>query len=139
MNRNEIGMKRKIFVDGQELPGLVETGPMNDEEGVVEVPGFGRKVEIKDGVKKFGALDATYKVQPDTITKQFFRDWYYKNEVHDVVVVNTDATGVDVDKWLLPDCECAQYNEREFNAGSVTWFGLVVKITCSGTPTTLDA
>ena len=134
MQKNDLGLKRKILIDGEEIPGLVEMSALKDEEGVIEVPSFGRKIPIKDGVKKFEPIDCTYKVARDTITQKFFYDWFTKNEYHDVTIVNTDVTGEPVDKWLLRDCECSGYDNRAYNAGAVEFFGIMVKLVCTSTP-----
>lgn len=138
MQRNDLALKRKILYDGEEIPGLVETSDLMDEEVGVEVPGFNRTVEIGSGVKKFQPLDLVYKQQKDTATKKFFADYYFNREVKDVVIVNTDATGAEVDRWLLPDCECRRFSERAYNAGGVEFFGISIQVVCTGTPTRLD-
>ena len=139
MQKNDMGLKRKILIDGEEIPGLVETGAIKDEEGVIEVPSFNRKIPIKDGVKLFDPIDCVYKIQRDTKTQKFFHDWFNKNEYHDVTLINTDATGTDVDKWLLRDCECKKYDNRAYNASGVEFFGIAVTITCSSVPIRLTA
>ena len=139
MQKNDMSLKRKILIDGDEVPGLVETSPLIDEEGAIEVPSFNRKITIKDGVKMFAPLDCVYKVQRDTNTQKVFHDWFNKNEYHDVTVVNTDGTGAEVDKWLLRDCECKKYDNRQYNAGGVEFFGIGVTITCSSVPVRLSA
>jgi hypothetical protein len=132
-----MSLKRKILIDGEELTGLVETSELKDEKGVVEVPGFERKIDIPDGVKKFAPLECIYKIQRDTNTQKVLRDWFYKNEYHDVTIINTDGTGAEVNRWLLRDCENRLYNERQYNAGGVEFFGVGISITCSSIPTPL--
>ena len=112
----------------------METSALKQEEGVVEVPSFGRKIPVKDGVKKLEPIDCVYKIARDTITQKFFYDWFTNNEYHDVTIINTDVTGEVVDKWLEQDCECAGYDQRAFNAGSVEFFGISVKLICTSTP-----
>ena len=129
-----MALKRKILYDGDEIPGLVETSDLKDEEGTIEVPGFNRKTAIKDGVKMMDPLDLVYKIQRDTNTQQFFMDWFYKNEYHDATIVETDATGSEVNRWLLRDCECKLVNKRSYNAGGVEFHGLGVTIICTTEP-----
>ena len=50
---NDMVLKRRVFIDNKEIPGLVSTSDLKDTEGTVDVPGFNRKVTIKEGVKKF--------------------------------------------------------------------------------------
>lgn len=138
MQKNDLGLKRKILIDGEEVPGLVETSPLVDEEGTLDVPSFGRKIPIKDGIKRCAPLDCVYKVARDTKTQKFFYDWFNKNEYHDVTVINTDVTGEAVDKWLLQNCECSKYDARPFNAGAVEFFGVAVTLICTSTPVRIN-
>jgi len=137
MQTSDMALKRKVLVDGKELPGLTATSDVKDTEATVEVPGFGRIVEIRSGVKKFEPIESTWKIQRDTITHKFLWDWHYKNENHDVTVVNTDATGEEVNRWLLRDCELPDYNERSYSAAGVEYFGVATKITCPSEPINL--
>ena len=121
------------------MPGLVETSDLIDQEGTVEVPGFNRKVDIKDGVKKVEPLDVVYKIQKDTNTLQYFYDWYRNNEDHDVTIINTDGTGVEVDRWLWADCEVTRFSERTFNAAGIEFYGLSAQIICNSTPVRVQA
>lgn len=139
MQKNDMALKRRLLIDGEEVPGLVETSPLKDEEGIVEVPSFNRKIPVKDGVKLLDPLDCVYKIHRDTVTQKLFYNWFNKNEYHDVTVVNTDATGAEVDKWLLRDCECKKFDQRAYNAGGVEFFGIGVTLTCTSTPVRLDS
>jgi len=134
MQKNDMALKRKVLIDNEEIPGLVSTSPLKDEEGVVEVPSFNRKHPIKDGVKMFDPIDMVYKIARDTNTKKFYSDWFNKNEYHDVTVINTDATGSEIDRWLLRDCECKKYDDRPYNAGGVEFAGIEVTIICTAVP-----
>jgi len=138
MQTGDMAKKRKVTVDGEELPGLVMTSAIKDTEKTVEVPGFGRIVEIRSGVKKFEPVESKWKVQRDTKTRKFLKDWHFKDESHDVVVTNTDATGADVNSWLLPDCELPDYDEEPYDAANVDYFGISTKITCPVAPIPLD-
>ena len=90
-------------------------------------------------MKRFAPLDCVYKIQRDTKTQKFLHDWFNKNEYHDVTVINTDGTGAEVDKWLLRDCENKKYDNRQYNAGGVEFFGVGITITCSSVPVRLTA
>ena len=131
---NDMVLKRRVFIDNKEIPGLVSTSDLKDTEGTVDVPGFNRKVTIKEGVKKFEPLDLVYKISANTNTQSVFNGWFQNDELHDVTVINTDATGTEVNRWALRACECAEYSERAFNAAGVEFFGIAVKITCSQGP-----
>ena len=110
-----------------------------DEEGVVEVPSFGRVHEIKNGVKKFAPLDVTYKVERNSLTHKTFFNWFNDNEYHDVTLINTDATGAEVDRWILRDCEVSKFDERRYNASSIEFFGFSAKIHPTLDPVRIDA
>ena len=131
---NDMVLKRRIFIDNKEWPGLVSTSDLKDMEETAEVPGFNRKITIKAGVKKLEPFDLVYKISANTNTQQNFNNWFQKNELHDVTVINTDATGNEVNRWSLRNCECAEYSERSYNAGGIEFFGIAVKITCSSSP-----
>lgn len=112
---------------------------VKDEEGTVEVPSFGRKIDVKDGVKKLDPIECVYKIARDTITEKFMRDWFYNNEYHDVTIENVDATGAIVDKMLLQDCENGKYDRRAYNASGVEFMGVGIKIICTSTPVPLSS
>ena len=139
MQKNDLALKRKILIDGNEIPGLVETPEISDEEEVIDVPGFGRKTKIKAGVSAFAPLDLTYKVSRSSTAAKFFSDWKNKNEYHDLTLINTDATGSEYDRWILADCECAMYKEKAYNAATPEFFAITVRITCTSNPVYLIA
>ena len=139
MQKNSLVLKRRLLIDGEEIPGLVETGALKDEEGDVEVPSFGRIISVKSGVKKFDPIECVYKIDRDTITEKFMRDWFYNDEYHDVTVENVDATGAVVDRILLQDCENGKYDRRPYNASGVEFMGVGIKIICTSTPVPLSA
>ena len=134
MQANDLSKKTKVLVDGENIPGLVTTSDIKDEEGEIDVPTFGRKTKIKDGVKTFDPIELKYKVAKDTNTQKTFYDWFNNNEYHDVTIVHTDATGQEIDRWLLRDCECKKYAEGAYDAGAVSYFGVEVTIICTTTP-----
>lgn len=141
--RNDRILKRKILFDGVEIPGLVECSDLKDESGSAEVPGFGRTVEVKTGVSKFAPLDLVYKDDPGTVTRKFFEKYYYPTDnpqepYYDVVVVNCDATGSEINRWLLRDTECKSFSQRAYNAGGVVFAGIAVTLLCTSTPVPLD-
>lgn len=138
MQKNDQSLKRKILFDGEEVPGLVECSDIKDEEGTIEVPGFNRKVSIKDGVKSFAPVDATYKCQKDSITEKFFSDYYYLNQVKDVDIIDTDATGVEVSRYLLRDCENSLFDKRSYNAGGVEYYGIRIRLNCTSDPIRIE-
>lgn len=139
MQKNDLSLKRRVLIDGQELGGLVETPEISDEENVIDVPSFSRIKTVKAGISKFNAVDLTYKVNRSDKTSKFFYDWKNKNEYHDMTIINTDATGAEFDRWVLTDCECAMFKEKGYNAGTPEFFSFTVRITCTSTPVYLQA
>ena len=137
MQKNDRAQKRRLLFDGDELPGLVETSDLTDEEEGVDVPSFNRTRTVGSGVSKLEPLDVIYKDQKGTKTRKFLTDWKFKKQVKDVVVINTDSTGFEINRWLWPDCECLKYNERGYTAAGVEFAGINVVITCTGTPVPL--
>jgi len=124
MQKNDLVLKRRaIWDDSNEVPGLVESSDLKDEEGLVDVPSFNRMISVKNGVKKFEPQTFIYKVTRGTTTLKFFYDFFNLNEFHDLALINTDGVGIEVDRWLLRDCECSSFNERTYNAGGgrVLW------------------
>jgi hypothetical protein len=138
VQRNDIALKRRVLYDGEETKGLVNTGDLKDEKATAEAPGYNRTSDISSGVKKLDPLDLVYKVSAGTSTKKFFKDYYYNDEVKDVVIINTDATGQEIDRWLWPDTECVLFSEESYDAGAVKFFGVAIKLVCTGTPQPLD-
>ena len=133
-----MALKRKFLFDGEEIPGLVETSDLRDEEGTVEVPGFNRKVPIKDGVKMFQPLDTVHKIQRDTVTEKFLYDWFNLDQQKDVTVIDTDATGIEVSRFLLRDCENSVFSKRNYSADGIAFYGVASRITCSSTPVRIE-
>ena len=93
MQINDMVEKRRVLIDGEEIPGLVFAGELKREKGRVEVPEFKRKRKIQDGIKTYPEYELRYKIARGTATLKFFRDWYNKDEVKDVTVIRTDAHG----------------------------------------------
>ena len=134
MQPNSMALKRKILYDNEEVPGLVETSELKDEEGIVDAPAFNRIFKIKNGVKTFEPLDLVYRIDRTTNTRQFFLDFFQNNETKDMTIINTDGTGREMDRWLCRDCECSLFSERTYNAAGVEFFGISVRISCSSEP-----
>ncbi len=118
MQRNDLAEKKKIMIDGEEVPGLVNFGEILMEKGQLEVPEFSFIRRIQNGITTIPAVEAIYKIQRDTETLQFFRDWYFNDESKDITVIRTDASGNEFARTLLPDCECVRYLEPAFDGSA---------------------
>ena len=121
MQKGDIVEKRRVLVDNEELPGLVKVGALPKDEQTVEVPGFRNVRTIKSGVTKIAPVDMTYKVEHGTKTRDFINSWKENDEVHDVVVIQCDATGQEFGRYLLPQCMAAKTDPGEADLGAVTF------------------
>jgi hypothetical protein len=128
MQLNDMAEKKRVLIDGVEIPGLVDVGEILIEKGLIEVPEYHRIRQIQNGIKKIPVVTAVYKIQRGTPTLKFFRDWFFKDEDHDVIVIRTDALGTEFARTLLPNCESVKYYEPPFTGASpvfaqiqVTW------------------
>ena len=110
--------KKRVLIDGEEVPGLVNFAEIPLEKGQLEVPEFHRLRRIQNGISTVPAIDVVYKIGRDTNTLKTFKDWYFNDEDHEVTVIRTDAAGVEFGRTLLPSCECVKYAEPEFDAAS---------------------
>lgn len=118
MQSNDMAEKKRVIIDGEELPGLVFAGELSLEKGSIEVPEFKKIRVIQNGVSKTPPQELRYKIARGTNTLKFIKDWYFNDEVKDVTIIRTDAHGVEFGRTLLPQCECFQYTEPETDAAS---------------------
>jgi len=121
MQRNDLAEKKRITFDGEEIPGLVNFQELSLEKGQLEVPEFSKIRRIQNGITTIPPVDLTYKIAKETNTLKFFRDWYGRDEEKDVVIIRTDASGVEFARTLLPSCECVRYLEPAFDASNPTF------------------
>jgi hypothetical protein len=128
MQRNDLAEKKKVIIDGEEIPGLVNFAEIPLEKGQLEVPEFSKIRRIQNGISTVPAIEMTYKIARDTNTLQFFRDWYFLNQEKDVTVIRTDAAGTEFARTLLPSCECVRYAEPAFDAASPTYAQVMVTV-----------
>ena len=137
MQKNAMVIKRKVLIDSFELPGLVECSGIKSDQGVVDVPSFGRKTPLGDGVMRLEPVAVKYAINRGTTTLEFIQNWHLNKEYHDVVVIATDASGVEFSKWLLRDCEFIGYNEEKYDANAPTYASVSGNITCTTEPVPL--
>lgn len=126
--RNDLAEKKRIMIDGEEIPGLVSITEIPLEKGVIDVPEFSRIRKIQNGITTVPVVSMVYKIQRDSRSLTFFRDWYLKDETHDITVIRTDASGAEFARTLLASCECTKYVEPEFDASSPTYAKVSVDI-----------
>lgn len=128
MQTNAMAEKKKIEVDGVELPGLVSVGEYKLEKSRIEVPSFNRLREIQSGIIKIPAIELKYKVERSSNTLEFYENWYLKNESHDVTIIRTDADGVEFSRRLLPDCECVDFTDPAYDASNPEYASVTVSL-----------
>lgn len=128
MQKNDLAEKKRILVDGEELPGLVYVGEVNREKGQIEVPEFAHTRRIQNGVTTVPPVELRYKIQRETNTRQFLLDWYNLNEEHDVTLISTDATGAEIERTLMRASECVQHSKPEYDASSPVFSQVTITI-----------
>lgn len=119
--RNDMAEKKRVEIDGDEIPGLVNFQEITLEKGQLEVPEFDRIRRIQNGITTIPAIEATYKIARDTNTLAFFRDWWNLNQQKDVTVIRTDASGAEFARTLMQSCELVRFQEPAFDAASPTY------------------
>jgi len=106
MQNNDQAEKQILIVEGEILEGLTNLNELTSEEGTVEVPEFGKKRIISNGVKTIPPIEGTVKVRRNSKTMKLLADWYNLDQTKDCIVVTTDADGQEIKRNLYPDCEC---------------------------------
>ena len=91
--RNDLAEKKRVEFDGVEVPGLVNIAEVPLEKGQLEVPEFSRIRKIQNGISTIPAVEAVYKIAKDTNTLEFFRTWYFEDEVKDVTITEPMRQG----------------------------------------------
>lgn len=114
--RNDLALKRRVLIDGNELPGLVSVGEIAFEKNVIEAPEFNFIRNIQNGITKVPQFDLVYKLDKGSATLPFLRSWYMENESHDVTVIDTDATGQPFMQYICSSCECTKLSDPEYDA-----------------------
>ena len=128
MQRNDMVEKRRVYIDGVEIPGFVYAGELKREKGRVDVPEFKKKRKIQDGITTYPEYELRYKISRDTSTLKFFRNWFDDNENHDVTIIRTDAHGSEFERVLLSSCECIDHTIPEADLSSPTYAQVTVII-----------
>lgn len=127
MPKGDMIEKRKLLVDGEELPGLVNISEYSDEEATVKVPGLDKNVPVGNGVRDIPEIEAIYKVTRDSTTLQFLRDWKNNKEFHNVTLIKTDRTGAEFERQLWTNVELTKVSNPAFDASSPTYAQVTVK------------
>jgi hypothetical protein len=130
LQRNDIALKRRVLIDGAELPGLVSVSEIKFEKNVIEAPEFSYIRNIQNGITKVPQFDMVWKIDKGSSTLPFLRSWYFNNEVHEVIVIDTDATGQAFQQYICQACEMTSIGDPEYDAANPNY----AKLTCHVIP-----
>jgi hypothetical protein len=128
MQKNDMARKIKIEIGGEEVPNLVHFGAIERNQVTAEVPSFDKLRTIITGVDTIPPIDMGFKYTRDSETKLFWRNWYEKNQIKDVVVIEVDGTGAEIDRITLLQCECSKYTLPEYTGESPAYFRVDITI-----------
>ena len=128
MQPNDMAEKKRVYIDGEEIPGLVYAGELRLEKGTIEVPEFRKIRTIQNGISKIPPYELRYKISRGTNTLQFFQDWYNNDEIKDVTVVRTDAHGSEFARTLMSECECHVKADPETDSANPSYAMITVII-----------
>lgn len=126
--RNDLALKRRVLVDGNEWPDLVGVSGLKFERNTIEVPEFSKIRSIQNGVTKVPTLDIKWKVSKNSSVLPAAQSWYFNNETHDITIIDTDATGQPFQQYLCYSCELTNYEEPEYRAESPDYAWLTLHV-----------
>lgn len=118
MAKSRQGEKRKILVDGEEIPGMIAMSEYIVEDDSIESPGQDKVIMLRNGVQKIPEIDVTFRRDRDTPTEKLLKDWYYQNETHEVTVIRTDSAGNEFGRELWPETECRKFHTPAYDASA---------------------
>jgi len=113
--------KKKVLYDGVEVEGLVSVSEVTLEDGIVEVPSFNQITKIGNEITTMPEVTLTYQVKRNGSALKFFQDFHRKHQQKDVIVIRTDASGLEFARDLLSQCECTKDVTPEFDAANPTY------------------
>lgn len=121
MQPNDMAEKKRVYIDGEEVPGFVYSGELRLEKGTIEVPEFKKIRSIQNGISKIPEYELRYKISRGTNTLKFFQDWYNLDEIKDVTIVRVDAHGSEFARTLMSQCECRVINIPETDSANPSY------------------
>lgn len=128
MQNGSMAGKVKLLFDGEEIQGLTSFGDVPLENGTIEVPTFNKINKIQSGVTTMPEVQCVYECRRNTNTRQFFKDYFYNKEKHDITVIRCDADGIEYGRDLWSAVECKHFQENSFDAGSPTFASVQVTL-----------
>jgi hypothetical protein len=129
MQSNDMANKKIVYVDGVEQPDLVSVPELSFESSTVEVPSFEKITEVASNITKNPRLPFVFKNQRNTATRKLLKDWKFKKEHHDVIIVETDGDGVEYDRVMYTDCQCVIWKEVGYDASSPSYAQTSIELT----------
>jgi len=128
MQKNDMARKIKIEIDGLERANLVHVGAIERNQVTAEVPEFAKLKTIITGVDTIPPIDFGFKYTRDSETKQFIKDWYVKNQIKNVILVEVDGSGSEIDRITLLQCECSKYSLPEYAAEAPNYYRIDITL-----------
>jgi len=128
MQAYSMAAKAKVFIDGNEIPGLVSVNEIKLEKTMVDVPSFKRIRQISADITKLPAIELKYEIERNTNTLSFFRNYYNQNEIHDIIVSRTDAHGDEFERITWQSCECVSMTDAPYDAASPTYASITITL-----------
>jgi hypothetical protein len=122
----DMAEKIRVLFDGVEVAGLVKYPGFLLEEGIIEVPEFGKIRIITNGIVKIVPLELVYKIARDTNTLAYFRSYMENKEVHDVTIIRCDRDGKEFGRILMPSTECNKLGDPPFDGAAPTYAQITV-------------
>ena len=116
MQKRGRALRIQLEIDGEQRPGLNKIGGLKPENAEVEIAENGRKYFVKDGVITWPTIEGSYLDTDGSGNRSFFRDWLINNELKDVTYIVQDGHGTEVERILLPDCECMKADIPDYDA-----------------------
>lgn len=110
--------KKRVYIDGVEVSGLVRVGERSFDDQVAEVPSFDQIREVKAGIYKNPRILLVYKIERNTDTSQVLENWFFEKEHHDVTIEDTDADGIQYHREKFTECEAIKLTKPDYDASS---------------------
>jgi len=126
MQNNDMARKIKLEIDSSPFNNLVNFGEINREKTTVEVPEFQKLRTIQTGVDIIPVIEVGFKYKRNADTNQFLRNWYENSEQKDVIVIETDGSGTEIDRMALSSVELGKYSLEEYDAASPGYYRINV-------------
>jgi len=128
MTKNDMARKVRIEVDGVKYPNLIQMGAIDRSQVTVDVPSFAKLRTIITGVDIIPPIDMGFKFTRNSTTKDVLKFWYDSNLPKDIVVIETDGAGEEIDRVTLLQCECSKYARTEYDAAAPTYFRIDITV-----------